>query len=205
MAEGTLRILAVDDEEGVRIMLERRLTRDGYECATAANAALAAELLEREEFALLLLDVMMPGKSGMDFLQEVVAQYQDMAVLMMTAVVDTATAVKAMRAGAFDYIVKPVNLDELSTRIERALDRRALILQNRQYQQDLEQMVAERTKSLEQRVREVTALNKDFQTYMEQHKAAQDGFRRLQEAITDFKAQTEELAGQALLTNSDEA
>ncbi len=166
MESGETRILAVDDEEHAREVVQRYLSRHGYSCVSAPNAIDASVLLKAEKFDLLMLDINMPGISGIDFLPEVVAKYPDTAVLMMTGVVDTFTAVKTMRDGAYDYVTKPVNLDDLGIRIVRALERRSLRLENKEYQNNLEKMVADRTERLEQRVREVGALNKLFQSQL---------------------------------------
>ncbi len=121
------RILAVDDEEGNREVLARGL--EEYECLTASNAEEAAKLLKAEEFELVLLDINMPGKSGIEFLREIKADYPDIAVVMLTGQMDLSTAVTAMREGAYDYVTKPVSLPELEIRIKHALSRRALVLQ----------------------------------------------------------------------------
>ena len=131
MAPDKISILAVDDDGDIRELLERRLDRAGYHCVTASSADQAAQLLQEEPFALVLLDIKMPRKSGMEFLPEIIAQYPQTGVVMMTGVADPFTAAKAMREGALDYVTKPFNLDELSGRIEHALAKRALSLQNR--------------------------------------------------------------------------
>jgi putative two-component system response regulator len=144
MTPGKASILVVDDEVNIREVLERWLARAGYHCVTASSADQAAQLLQQEPFALVLLDIIMPGKSGMEFLPEIIAQYPDTGVVMMTAVTDPAIAVKARGEGALDYVAKPINLDALSIRIEHALIRmehavaqRTLILQNRDYRLNL--------------------------------------------------------------------
>ena len=179
MSPSKVRILAVDDDESTLEVLHRTLSRNGYVCLSAQNVVDAALLLQNEEIDLLILDINMPGKSGIEFLPEVVAQYPDLAVLMMTAVVDTTTAVNAMRYGAYDYVTKPVNLDEFTIRIEHALEKRALVLQNRDYQQNLERMVAERTEQLEQKVRELLALNVLFQEHLRQRFEVVEEYREL--------------------------
>ena len=186
MGSGEIRILTVDDEDHAREVVQRYLSRQGYSCASAPNAIDASVLLKTQEFDLLILDITMPGISGLDFLPEVVEQYPDTAVLMMTAAVDTSTAVKAMRDGAYDYVTKPVNLDDLGIRIERALERRSLRMENKEYQNNLENMVADRTERLEQRMREVGALNKLFQSHLNQVLGTQEAYSRLQSAIFSF-------------------
>ena len=186
MESGDIRILAVDDEEHGREVLQRYLLRRGYSCVSAPNVIDAWFLLKTQEFDLLILDIIMPGKSGIEFLPDVLSQQPDIAVLMMTAVVDTSAAVKAMRDGAYDYVTKPVDLDDLGIRIERALERRSLRLENQEYQQNLEIMVEERTERLEQRMREVGALNKLFQSHLNQVLGTQEAYNQLQSAIFGF-------------------
>ncbi len=174
------RILVVDDEESGREVLCRTLKQRGYQCAAAASPDDAEELLKREAFSLMLLDVIMPGKSGTDYLPEVVAQYPDMAVVMLTALADTSIAVNAMREGAYDYITKPVELSEFISKIERALDRHGERLEIRQYQEQLEQLVAQRTDDLEQRKQEISALNALLRKHMNRGMSAQDAFSEVQ-------------------------
>lgn len=173
MSPDKISILAVDDEANIREVLKRGLAWAGYQCVTVSSAGQAAQLLQQDAFALVLLDIMMPGKSGMELLFDITLQYPYTGVIMMTGVADTATAVKAMRGGAMDYVTKPFNLDELTIRIEHALARRDLLLQNKEYQENLERMVADRTEQLEQRVREVTALNRLLQEHLRQDAQAQ--------------------------------
>ena len=106
MTANTARILAVDDEENIREMLRRGLERTGYEVVTAESAGRAANLLDGEEFDLVLLDITMPGKSGIDFLPEIIAKYPELAVIMLTGIADVSTGVRAMREGAHDYVNK---------------------------------------------------------------------------------------------------
>ncbi len=186
MESGETRILAVDDEEHAREVVHRYLSRHGYSCVSAPNAIDASVLLKAQEFDLLILDINMPGISGIDFLPEVVAKYPDTAVLMMTGVVDTFTAVKAMRDGAYDYVTKPVALDDLGIRIERALERRSLRMENKEYQNNLEDMVADRTERLEQRTREIRALNKLIQSHLKECLGTQEAYRRLNSVISSL-------------------
>ena len=185
------RILVVDDEVIAREVLRRRLEKSGYACAAVPNAADADELLKHEEFNLMILDIVMPGKSGIDYLPEVVARYRDTAVVMLTADGDTSTVVKAMREGAYDYITKPVDHDELISKIGRALERRAAGF-IREYQDQLEQQVARRT--LEQQVarrtqdhegqlRKLAVLNNLFQEHLGQFLVTQESYKRFQTTV----------------------
>jgi len=131
-------ILVVDDEESIRAIITRRLEVDGYTCEVAADGKEALWKAFMKDFDLVLMDVKMPGISGMEALPQMVTNHPDTCVVMMTAVVDTETAVEAMKLGAYDYITKPFDLDDLGMRVEKALERRKLVLENRDYQRRLE-------------------------------------------------------------------
>jgi len=138
-AKGT--ILIVDDEEAIRGILSRKLETDGYNCEVAADGKEALWKAFMKDFDLVLMDVKMPGISGMEALPQIVTNHPDTCVIMMTAVVDTETAVEAMKLGAYDYVTKPFDLDDLGMRVYKALERRKLILENRDHQLRLEQKV----------------------------------------------------------------
>ena len=144
------KILIVDDEIRVREILSRKLTDNGHHCLTAPDGNSALKLLKNDHVDLVLLDVMMPGKSGHDVLQEIKLRYPDTAVIMVTAIADVQTAIGLMKAGAYDYIIKPVELNVLLVSLSRALEKRRLIIENRDYQSHLEQKVKEQTKKVRQ-------------------------------------------------------
>jgi putative two-component system response regulator len=141
-------ILLVDDEEMIRRLLHQKLSPEGYRCEQAANARQAMEKLKEDPIELVVLDIKMPGRSGMELLAEIKAKYPDTAVIMATAVDDAGTAIKCMKAGAYDYVTKPFNLDEVSFSVRRALEKRRLELENRDYQQHLEEKVAEQAQKI---------------------------------------------------------
>lgn len=205
MTNGNVRILVVDDEESIRKLLERSLTQAHYQCTTAQSAEDAAEVLQREEFDLVFLDIRMPGKSGIEFLTEITAQHPDTAVVMLTGVAELSTAVQAMRGGAYDYATKPLNLAELVIRIEQTLSRRALVLEKRTYQRKLQAMVDELNALLEQRKREVKALNNLFDSHLRQSAEAQNTYTRLQNAMADFSSELEGLAAISRIIDQDDA
>ena len=119
-------ILVVDDEPGVRLALQVNLTRHGLAVQVASDAKEAAEILRTESFDLVLTDVRMPGASGLELVRKIHEAWSEMAVIVMTGQGSVADAVEAIRAGASDYIQKPVRTDALLLTIERALERRAL-------------------------------------------------------------------------------
>ena len=138
-AKGT--ILIVDDEEAIRGILSRKLESDGYNYEVAADGKEALWKAFMKDFDLVLMDIKMPGISGLEALSQLVTNHPDTCVIMMTAVVDTETAVQAMKLGAYDYVTKPFDLDDLGMRVDKALERRKLILENRDHQLRLEQKV----------------------------------------------------------------
>ena len=145
MTEKPEKILIVDDEEAIRRLLHRKLSNDGYQCLEAGSAEQALDKLGSNAISLVILDNRMPGKSGMELLPEIKASYPDTAVIMATATTETNIAVQCMKLGAYDYITKPFNLDEVTLGVGRALEKRRLELENKEYQQHLEDKVAEQT------------------------------------------------------------
>ena len=135
-------ILIVDDEPVIRRMLHQKLANEGYECLEAGSADEALnKLSDNNQIALLISDMKMPGKSGMELLSEVKNLYPDTAVIMATAITETAIAIECMKQGAYDYLPKPFKLDEVVFSVWRALEKRRLQLENREYRQSLEAKV----------------------------------------------------------------
>ncbi|MFH1639956.1 MAG: HD domain-containing phosphohydrolase [Chloroflexota bacterium] len=153
--------MIVDDEPVIRKILLERLSADGYRCDVAGSGEEALGRLAKNAADLVLLDIKMPGKSVDDILPEIRLRYPDTVVIMVTAVIDTATAIRFMREGAYDYLVKPFNLDEVALSVERALEEKRLELENRAYQQHLEEMVAERTVELKQAIEKIKLASLD--------------------------------------------
>jgi putative two-component system response regulator len=150
MEEAEVTILIVDDEDAIRSMLTRKLEGDGYCCEVASDGNEALWKAFMKDFDLVLMDIKMPGLSGMDALPQIVTDHPDTCVIMITAVVDAKTAVEAMKLGAYDYVTKPFDLDDLSMRVIRALERRRLVLENREYQRHLEQKVKQQVEQVEE-------------------------------------------------------
>ena len=145
MREKKDRILIVDDEAPIRRLLLQKLSKEGYQCLEAGSVEQALTVLHSQVVGLVILDIRMPGKSGLELLPEIGGQYPDTAVIMATASDGAATAINSMKQGAYDYLIKPFNLDEVVMSVERALERRRLRLENRDYQLNLEKKVAEQT------------------------------------------------------------
>ena len=162
MEEAKITILIVDDEEAIRGILSRKLESDGYDCEVAADGKEALWKAFMKDFDLVLMDIKMPGLSGMEALPQIVTNHPDTCVIMMTAVLDTETAVQAMKLGAYDYVTKPFDLDDLGMRVEKALERRKLVLENRDHQARLEQKVHQQAWQIQEYYRKaVEALSRE--------------------------------------------
>jgi len=146
--EKKAKTLVVDDEELIRDLMVHTLNNYGYEVETAGNADDALERMDRSSVELALIDIQMPGKSGIELLGEIVDKYPDTAVVMVSGINEIDTALTTMKMGAYDYITKPFTPSVVAQRIELALEKRRLIIENRNYQLNLEKLVKERTEEL---------------------------------------------------------
>jgi putative two-component system response regulator len=144
----SVRILVVDDEEPIRRVIARLLQRNGYECETAGDAEEAMLLLKERDFALVLTDMDMPGTSGLDLIMQIVAMFEDIATVMVTGMDDAKLADAALKIGAYGYIIKPFESNEILINVMNALRRRGLEIENRNHRLRLEQMVRDRTAEL---------------------------------------------------------
>jgi FixJ family two-component response regulator/GGDEF domain-containing protein len=120
------RILAIDDQRYFRELVERLLRDEGYTVRTASSGEEALRILEREDFEVVVTDLVMPGIDGCELVRKVKERLVDQEIIVVSGVVDVATAVQAMKLGASDYLVKPFDETVLSDSIERILDRRRL-------------------------------------------------------------------------------
>ena len=120
------RILVVDDDRSIRETFEQHLARSGYEVATASSAEEALAVLTEIEPGLVVTDVRMPGMDGIEFLKRVRSEVVGLDVIVITAFDDMKTAVNAMKAGAYDYLVKPLDLDQIDLLVERCFRDRSL-------------------------------------------------------------------------------
>ncbi len=143
------RILVVDDEESIREIVSSMLTTASYKCRQAGSGMEALALLESgEQFELMLSDLMMANLDGIGLLEKTKERFPDMPVVMVTAVHDISVALAAIRNGAYDYLLKPFEREQLLATVSRALENRRLKLENRAYQTDLEALVEARTEQL---------------------------------------------------------
>jgi putative nucleotidyltransferase with HDIG domain len=142
------RILVVDDEEAIREVVATLLEAQGYQCTVMQNGKLALQSFLADSPDLVLSDIVMPEMDGLKLLEKVRAHNQDVPIIMVTAMHDISTALEAIRHGAYDYILKPFEKDQLYVSVRRALEHRRLVLENRNYQRNLEQLVEKRTAQL---------------------------------------------------------
>jgi len=140
MRTDNTRILVVDDEIGYRKVLNNALTERGFIVKTAASGEEALEELKKQEFAIALIDMKLPGGiDGLELLQRIKRTYNT-SVLIMTAYGGIETAVEAMRRGALNYITKPFNLDEILLNIDRLIEQQNIIDENRYLHSELEKV-----------------------------------------------------------------
>ncbi|MBZ5525478.1 MAG: sigma-54 dependent transcriptional regulator [Acidobacteriia bacterium] len=124
-------ILIVDDDASQRRLIEFWLQEEGYSTLTASDGAAGLKTFEQDNPALVITDIRMPGLSGLDLLSRIKAANPDTAVILITAFGTVNDAVEAMKLGAADYVLKPLNADELKVNVRRALERQQLVDENR--------------------------------------------------------------------------
>jgi putative nucleotidyltransferase with HDIG domain len=143
------RILVVDDEEPIREVVCSMLENASYRCEQACSGAAALALLRKDsDFQLILSDLMMPELDGVGLLENVKVQFNELPVVMVTAVHDISVALAAIRNGAYDYLLKPFEREQLLAVVRRALEAHRLRVENLLYQSNLESLVDQRTKEL---------------------------------------------------------
>ena len=141
-------ILVVDDEEAIREVVSTMLESKGYRCTAVSNGRAAQEQVKKSTPDLVLSDMIMPEMDGIKLLDWLREYDPEVPVIMVTAIHDISTALEAIRRGAYDYILKPFEKDQLFLGVGRALQHRRLVAENRSYQLKLEHQVEERTAQL---------------------------------------------------------
>jgi diguanylate cyclase (GGDEF)-like protein len=141
-------ILIIDDEEQIRRLLADLLSAE-YECVQARSAEDALAFLETRTFDLVLSDINMPGISGLDLVPRILKRSPDTVVVMVSGEQSIESAIEALRAGAFDYVTKPLDLRHVEAAVDRALGHHRLLVDKRRYENHLEELVKERTAEIE--------------------------------------------------------
>jgi putative two-component system response regulator len=132
-------VLIIDQEIYVQELLSATLEGAGYECVAFSDSKAGLTMLASRDFDLALVDIRMPGKGGADLLREIKARRPHTVIIVITAANTAAEAVEAMRSGAFDYIVKPFNLEQVLTSASQAMEKREVDASTRDYQKYLEE------------------------------------------------------------------
>jgi cyclic di-GMP phosphodiesterase len=148
-------VLIVDDEEAIREVVSTLLQSQGYECSAVGNGRLAVEHLKQNSTDLVLSDMLMPEMDGLQLLSWLHSHDPELPMIMVTAMHDVSTALESIRCGAYDYILKPFEKDQLFLSVRRALEHRRLLVENRNYQRNLEQLVEQRTSELKKALSEL--------------------------------------------------
>ena len=172
-------VLVVDDEEGIRQALDRFLSRLGYKVIQAESGPIALERLGASPAQAMLCDIRMPQMSGTDLVPKALAADPHLAIIMLTAIDEPRTAIECLKLGAYDYLIKPVDLDELEVSLQTALRRRQLELDRRNLEQWLAREVAVRTRDLEERTTAIEVIALDALAAARDWPGAADAIQRL--------------------------
>lgn len=125
-----IQILVVDDERGPRELLESALLEEGYQITAAKNGEEACQIFDENFFELVITDFKMPGLNGIKLLKKIKTRAPETLVILITGYASLASAIHAIREGAYDYLTKPFQLDELYIVVKNAVDRIKLIREN---------------------------------------------------------------------------
>ncbi len=150
-----VRVLVVDDEESVRNLLQRILEGAGYQVTTAANGKEASYKVSLGETELVLLDIKMPEMSGIEVLSKLTADSPDICAIMVTSVVETETAVEAVKTGAYDYITKPFDRDDVLQKVLKAIERWKRQLREKHHYLELQKSITEKTQLMQKQFTEL--------------------------------------------------
>ena len=155
MANGAKHVLIVDDDRQVREVLHEIFLSNGFKCEIATDGREGLDTFQLTRPPLTVTDVKMPVMDGLEFLKAIRDIDPDAAVIMLTGVGDVKIAIESLKVGAHDFIIKPVNVDELLIAADRAVERRQLLIERREYQATLERRVEEATRDLALTLREL--------------------------------------------------
>lgn len=150
MVEGIGRVLVVDDEAVIRNLLQRTLEEAGYSVVTAASGQEALDKMSEINIELAMLDIKMPGMSGIEVLRQISINWPDTGVIMVTGIGDAQTAVEAMKLGAYDYITKPFNPADVVPAIQRVFQQRDVRREEEQRRHRLEGKVRDQSDRLQE-------------------------------------------------------
>ncbi len=174
------RILVVDDEEAVRNLLQRILEAAGYAVTTVANGQEALYKLSLGEAKVMLLDVKMPGMSGIEVLQKLADEGSNYCVIMITAVTDLQTAVDTLKLGAYDYITKPFDRDDVKEKLVKAITKYHRLAQDKKHMNNCKKNIMEQTKRMQEQFEElVSSLTREHKLLHQLAAGQADGGKEL--------------------------
>ena len=131
------RILVVDDEESMCKFMEIMLKKEGYVVSSSSDAAAALDQIKREEYDLVIADLMMPEMSGIELLSQARSARPNLDFIMMTAFASVDSAIEALKKGAFDYVTKPFKVDEIKIAVSKSLEQKKIVRENIQLKREL--------------------------------------------------------------------
>jgi signal transduction histidine kinase len=161
-ALGRARLLVVDDEESVSLTVSEVLRQEGFEVETASSGGEAVRRLEGEEYDLVLTDLHMEGGDGISVLAEIQQRAPLTISIVLTGFASVETAIAAMRSGAYDYLIKPCNIEDLKHTVRRGVEHRRLMLREREARARLEELNRELQQRVEERTAELTRRNEEL-------------------------------------------
>jgi putative two-component system response regulator len=152
-------LLVVDDDPATAALLVAMLEPEGYRCAIASDADEAMQMLHDDEFAVALVDILMPGETGLELVERVLDVHPFLAIVMVTGVDDPRIAELALQSGAFGYLIKPFTHNEVVVAVSNAGRRRCLEIESAVYRRRLETHVEEQAADLEDALRQLKELH----------------------------------------------
>jgi len=155
MTQEQVRLLVADDEEAVRNLLQRILEGAGYQVTTAANGQEALYKVSLGETEVVILDIKMPQLSGIEALSKLTAESPDTCVIMVTAVTDIDTVIEALKIGAYDYITKPFDQDDVVKKVQQAISKWKRQLREKHRYRQLQEGIAQKTQLMQEQFTEL--------------------------------------------------
>lgn len=168
MPNGAKQILIVDDNQDIRSLIKVCLVNKGYACHTADGAAAAMAVLNEEKIDLALVDIIMPGMTGLSLFKQIKATYPGTAIVFVTSIDDMNLAVDSVKEGVYDYIVKSQIPYRLVQAVEQALERHDANMASHRRLDDLQNLVEHQAAELQLKSKEIVALNKMVNVRMDE-------------------------------------
>ncbi|HKZ57116.1 MAG TPA: response regulator [Thermodesulfovibrionales bacterium] len=178
-----IRVLIVDDEEYIRLSLSELLSYIGFEVATAANGEDALKKLAENRFDMAFMDIKIPGMNGVELLGRVRKAYPDVSVIMMTGYATVENAVEAVKLGAYDFLRKPYDIEEIKVSVNRLLEKKKLEEECKLWEEALHNTLDELEKKVEERTAELSKANLLLKQEISERRQAEEEIRKLNEEL----------------------